>query len=383
MPLTEQTVKKIWFIGFVALAVIGALFMVFAFFFNRGTLTVISASPYTLTVPRVKTEICTTDTCSVVLAPGDYEVTLSKTGYRDITRTVTVPIGGELKEEMAFAFVPTLGLKGNESELKIFALPTVTGDDLPTEGVYYENNYLAYVERDPATRRQTLYVRTIKDGKPGEKTAVTSFIRDLKTYTLVTAIEEKNKIALIDSTAGTSTLYMIDLAAKSRAAMFTYPLIAGLKWLPGTEDFLFEAREGTTLATNIFVYSSQPQKLALSTSIKNVIPVSKDRLIAATGQYIADADKLGGLEGGTVTLGEAQIVPVTLLTEKQATPDAAIGNGNASAPAFVDYSLIDQKARLLKAAPDLAYPAEAKLSETKKSVYFLVDGKVYELQFID
>jgi hypothetical protein len=371
MPLTEQTVKKIYLIVFIVLAVSGALFMVFVFFFNRGTLTVISKAPYTITVPRVRTEICADDSCSVVLAPGDYEVTLQKSGYRDITRKVTVPIGGETKEEIAFAFVPMLKIKGDESDLKLFAARQFTGEDLPAEGIFSEKNYIAYLARNPESHRQTLYTRPVKDGKAGEKTAATSFIRDLKSYFMVPSIEQRDKIALIDSTADTSTLYIIDLKAKTRDSIFTYSLINGFEWLPGGDDFIFEAREGTQLATSIYLSRAggQPQKLTLVTSIKNIVPVSGNRLIAATTQFIAAADQLSGLEGGPVTLGESQ-----------ATPDAAL-LGTAIVLNFVDYSPADGTAQLLKSAPDLAYPAGAKLSETQKSAYFLIDGKDYELQF--
>jgi len=377
MPVTEQTTRKILLIIFIALAVIGALFMVFVFFFNRGTLTVISSAPFSVEIAGIKTEVCATDACSTVLAPGDYTIILKKAGYRDVTRRVSVPIGGERKEEAEFEFIPALTLKGSESDLKLFAGPQVTAEDLPESGVFREKNYLAFIARDPDTHRHTLYIRSIEEGKAGEKTAVTSFIRDIKSYILIPAIETQNKIALIDGTAGTSTLYMIDLTKKSRENLFTYPLISGVKWVPDSSDFLFEARAEGDLSTSIFLHKTaakEPIKLELKTLLKNVIPVSKDRLIAATNQYIAAENELAKLEGQLVTLGEAEATPaVTALAVTAPSP----------ALNFIDYSLLSNQGRLLKTAPDLAYPQEGTLSETQKSAYFLIEGKVYELQFMD
>ena len=399
MPISETTARKISLIVFIALAVIGALFMVFAFFFNKGTLTVNSTAPYLLSVGNIKTQACADNSCSVVLAPGDYDITLKKAGYRDIEKKVTVPIAGEAKENITFEFITTLLIRGDESAAKLFSLPAVSAPDLPSEGIFYEKNYLAYIARDQESHRQTLYIRTIADGgtgspvsggspgKAGEKKAVTSFVRDLKDYLIIPAVEERNKIALIDSTAGTSTLYMIDLTKKSRDSIFTYPLISDVKWLPGTDDFLFEAREEGQVSSSVFIYRSgtaQTQKLDLQTSLKNVVAVSKDRLVAATNQFIAEPEKLGGLEGTLVALGEPA---TTVLTEGEATPAVtSLLPGLAQAAStlsFVDYSLISGDARLLKNAPDLASPSQARLSETGKSVYFLIDGKDYELQFTD
>jgi len=170
MPLSEHTVKKISMIGFFTLAVLGAIFMFFAFFLNKGTLTVTARAPYVMNVGNIKTEACPADNCSVVMAPGRYEVTLKKEGYRDAVITVEVPIGGEKKEAVEFEFLPTLQIAGEEIALKIFTMPKIEpADDMPEDGVYTEKNYLAYIARNPVTHRQTLYVRTIENGKPGEK----------------------------------------------------------------------------------------------------------------------------------------------------------------------------------------------------------------------
>jgi|GEM_PF-2350115 len=387
MPLSEQTVKKISLFGFIALAVLGALFMFFAMFLNKGTLTVIARAPFVMNIGNIKNEACPADTCSVTMAPGIYEVTLKKEGYRDAVITMDVPIGGEKKESVEFDFLPTLRIAGEESALKIFTAPKIEpADDMPEIGVFYEKNYLAYIARDPDTHRHTLYVRTIENGKAGAKTVAASFIRDIKNYKLITDIENRGKIALIDSTAGTSTLYMVDLKAKSRDSLFTYPLITDVKWIPGGDDFVFSAREEGNIGETIFLNKptvdgttgaakANIEKLGLITTLKNVVPVSATRLIAATTQKVSGQGSGAELEGALVTLGEIEATPSALaaIVPALSTPGTE----------FIDYSLVSKQARLLKHAPDLAYPSQAVISETQKSAYFLIDGKVYELQFTD
>jgi len=418
MPLSEQTVKKISLIGFISLAVLGALFLLFAMFLNKGTLTIHATAPYIMNIGNFKNESCPADDCSVTLAPGTYEVTLKKEGYRDSVITVDVPIGGEKKETVDFVFVPTLRLDGDESTMRIFATPVVApADDMPDSGIFYENNYLAYIARDAVSHRQTLYVRTIADGKAGDKTVAASFVRDLKDFRIIGDIENRGKIAVIDSTAGTSTLYMVDLKAKTRENLFTYPLITDVKWIPGGGDFLFEARDESSIGTSIFLYSAKDaaatamadapatpdaqaagsalattdettavtasspiRKLNLATPLADVVPANATDLIAATMQDVSGQGSGTDLEGQLVTLGENEATPSMVPAVTDAT--AVIG---ATTPAlsFVDYSLLTDQARLLKYAPDLGYPSQATLSETQKSAYFLIDGKDYELQFSD
>jgi hypothetical protein len=375
MPLAEETKKRIWQIIIIAVLVCGALFMVFAFFLNKGTLIISAKAPYLIDIQGIKTVTCNQDDCPVVVAPGDYSVTVQKEGYRQVDLKVSVPIAGEAKREVTFQIVPKITLLGDEKTLNIFPAPVVDTKDLPQTPLFYDNNYVLYIERDAQTHRQTLYVRGIEDGKVGEKTVVTSFIRDPQNYRIISSIEKNNKIALIDNAADGSTLYMIDLKEKSRTALLTFPLISDLKWLPGTDDFIFEGREEGDLATSIYVYSQgKTQKLELETPLKDVIPVSKDRLVAATIQQASGNTDLSQMEGGIVVLGENEATPsVAPLFSVQPAPVVK----------FIDYSLTANQGRLLKVVQDLNLPQNGKLSETGKSAYFLIDGKDYELLFSD
>ncbi len=373
MPITEETKKRIWKLIIIAILICGALFMLFAFFLNKGTLVISAKSPYLVSIDGVKSVTCNQDECRVEVAPGEYPVTVQKEGYRQVELNVSVPIGGEAKEEVTFQLVPKLTLIGDEATLKLFTEPSVDTSDLPKTPLFFEDNYVLYLERDPQTRHQTLYVRTIEEGKAGEKTLVTSFIRDPKDYLIVPSIEKNNKVALIDSTEDGSVIYMMDLKEKTRKSVLTLPEIKDLKWMPGTEDFIFEGREDGDITSSVYYFTQgKAQKLELKTSLKNVVPAGKDRLIAATVQR-TDED-LTQMEGKLVVLGE-----------NEATPSAATLFSVTKSPVlkFIDYSLTSNQGRLLKAAPDLEIPEKGKLSETQKSAYFLIGGRDFELLFTD
>jgi hypothetical protein len=367
--------------------------MVFAFFLNRGTLVIVSDAPYIVNVFAGKTAACAEDTCRIVVAPGEYNITLKKEGYKDESLKVSIPIGGEHKEEVDFEFIPYITL-ASENDAKLFDKPVIDDATLPKDGIFYGDNYLAYLERDPGTHRLTLYLRGFQDGKLQAKTAVTSFIRDPQNYKLILSVDEQKKIALIDNTADGATLYMIDLKEKTRTSVFSYPQILDVKWLPSSSldaadsgNFLFEAREQGDASSSIFYYDTQKKdasghakdaakKLELKTELKNVVPVSADVLIAATNQQIVTPEDLATLEGQLIVLGEREATPQVGidLTGIKITPPVL---------SFVDYSLISGQSRLLRVAPDLVYPKEAKIGELKKSVLFMVADKVYELHFRD
>jgi hypothetical protein len=377
MEVTEETKKRIGLIVGIIIVIGGAMFMIFAFFLNKGTLIVTAKAPYLISIEGVKSVACQTEICPVTVAPGRYEITVKKESYRDVPRLVSVPIGGEAKEEIAFQLIPTITLLGDEKALNLFATPTIQKEEIPQAPLFYDNNYVLYIERDTTTHRQTLYVRSIENGKLGEKTVVTSFIRDLKNYTFVASMEKNNKIALIDTDDTGSTLYMIDLKEKARTNILTYPFIKDLKWLPGTEDFIFEGRAEGESSDSIYLYSAsqkKAQKLELKTSIKNVVPVNQNELVAATIQKVT----------GDVAQPEGKLV---VLGENESTPNALTSSSFPSTTEqvlkFVDYSLVANQSRLLKTAPDLAFPQQGKLSATGKSAYFTIDGKDYELTFTD
>lgn len=376
--VTPETQKRIA-LGFViALVVAGAFFVIFAVFLNRGKLVIVAEPPYMVEIGQIKTQACPDQTCSIDIAPGDYTITVSKQGNQDVTLKVSVPIGGEHREQVTFSFIPIITLAGDEATLRYFEPPSITSADLPKDHLFYDSNYVTYLKLNPDTHRQTLYVRGIRGAELGPETIATSFIREMKEYQIVPDIDKHQKIAVIDNTdPQSSTLYMIDLTAKSRTNLFSYPIIRDVKWFNNSEDFLFEARDHGDLSNAIFLYSAKDQKatkLDLKTSLKDVVIMSNERLIAATTQHVGgDGQMAQELEGQLVVLGE-----------QQATGNVTTALGTITVGPqplnFVDYSLVANQARLLKSEPSLTLPEEMKISETGKSTYFLLSGKVYEFQ---
>jgi hypothetical protein len=351
--------------------------MLFALFLNKGKLTITAKAPYLLDIGGFKSVSCTTDLCSVEVAPGKYDIKAQKADYQDVDLQVSVPIGGEAAEQIEFKIIPTLTALGDESSLNLFAMPKAEAEDLPKTGLFYETNYVLYLERDQQTHRQTLYYRSIENGLAGAKTVAASFMRDLKNPLIASSIEKNNKIAVIDAADTGSTLYMIDLKEKTRTNLFSYPIIKDVKWLPGSDDFLFEAKDSADITDSIFLYSfaqQKAQKLDLKTPLADVVPVTKDRLIAATIQQTGADSDLSGQEGQLVTLGESETSPNVA---------GIISITTAPVLKFVDYSLISGQSRLLKSAPDLNLPQKGKISDTGKSAYYMIDGKDFELLFSD
>jgi hypothetical protein len=374
--ITPETQKKIALGFLIFLVVCGALFVLFAIFINRGKLTIVAEPPFMVAIGQMKTQACPDKTCTIEIAPGDYAITISKQGNKDVTLNVTVPIGGEHREEITFSFIPFISKVGDETTLRYFATPNVTSSDLPKDHLFYDQNYVTYLKRNTDTHRQTLYVRGIQGGELGPETIATSFLRDMKEYRIIPDIDKHHKIAVIDQTDPASqTLYMIDLTDKSRTSLFSYPIINDVKWFGNSDDFLFEARDPADLANSIFLYGAHDQKITkldLKTSLKDVVIIGSDRLIAATTQHIGgDNQTAQELEGQLVVLGE-----------QEATGNVTTSLGTITVGPqplnFVDYSLTASQARLLKSESSLTLPAAMQISETGKSTYFLVDGTDYE-----
>jgi hypothetical protein len=157
--LPEETQKKIYMWGLIGIAVIGAFFLIFAVFLNRGTLVLSGSTPFTVDVGGFLTEMCTEDPCKIQLAPGDYTLALTKEGHLDIERDVNVPFMGEHIEEVAFMFEPYILEVGMEETVGHFTetkFESDESDEFPDDYVS-EDKYVVYLARNPENGRQTLY----------------------------------------------------------------------------------------------------------------------------------------------------------------------------------------------------------------------------------
>lgn len=377
--MLEETRKKLYLWGLIALAVSGGLFVLFAIFLNRGTLTVVAQAPFSLEISGVRSQTCVDSPCSTVLAPGDYTIILKKAGYSDVTREINVPILGEHTEEVEFQFVPAIRELGPEEELQLFTEPQIENESLSDLTLFYEDQYVTYLAPDPETGRQTLYYRALSRDpsdsqglKLGEETVATSFTRNLTTYKIVPAIADQQKIAVIDasstpgSDAAESTLYIVDLELKERNNALTLPAIFDLKWIPGTSNLLLEVRN---LAPNrtIAYFDYQNDKLTylgLNTDLTNVAIQDPQTFIAATAQSPAFNREITSPEFSSLTETEfiadpntSQLIPVT----------------------FARFTLMEDFPYILVRETFPGIPQKARMHPENGSFIFLINGTDYEL----
>jgi hypothetical protein len=379
--LTEEVKKRIYTIALITAAIIGALFLIWAIFLNRGKLTFIAKAPYVYEIKNLKTVACPADTCTEEVAPGEYSIVLKKDGYRDLTRQVNVPIFGEYKEEIKFEFIPLLSAVSAEEFSNFKTSPALTAEQiskLPSDKIFYDQNYICYLAINPENQRQTLYLQPLENGILGPAKAVTSFIRDFKTYQIIPGIENQEKIAIIDNGGAEATLYFIDLKSKSRTNILSFPYIDAIKWLPDSNNVLFEGREKNELVSSLYLYDSgkrQPVKLNISASLKNVGVLSGSEFVIVTAQPIIGQSDGTDLDGKIVAMEEAE-----------ASPNSVLNNGillTTPVLNIIDYSMIPMQGRLIKATTELPLPESVKLNDTKKGLYLIYSDKAYLLTFAD
>lgn len=304
--LTEETQKKLWLWGMVAILILGLFWLIFVFWFNRGSIRLEAEPPYRAEIAGVGIETCAENPCIITVAPGDYLVRLTKDGYVDMDLNITVPLGGEGVETVEFQYKSAMATLGQEADLGYFAEDgykvseeEATALKLP-ERIFTEENFAVYLARNPENGRQTLYYReALADGSGlGEAVVAASFIRDINEFDIYPYIDEAQKIVLVDKSNDKSVLYLIDLTAKTRDNILEHANISGVKWIPATESFLCEARDFGSPLNGIFSYDTEEGEgstLTLEASLNNVDFIDSSSLFAATRangyvRYYIDSD---------------------------------------------------------------------------------------------
>lgn len=381
--IAEDVQRKIWMGALIGGLVLGVFFLIWAVFLNRGTLIIKSKAPFTLAIEGLRTETCSTDECTTVVAPGDYTVTVQKTGYKPLSKNITVPLGAPYQDAITLQFIPVISESAELEDAAFRPHPQLSAADLEKLGItastrlFFDESkkVFAFVKRNPENYNQTLYASSLDgNGQAGEPEIVTSFLRDLQNYVIVPASDGK-KVAIIDLAPDQSTLYVVDREAKNRASLLTFPVIRGMRWLPQGYDFLFQARERNQTAESIYLYrwdDGTTEKLELKTTLDNIAVVNKNRIIAVTTQKLPTGSTVEKMEGQLVLLGETQST-------------AEVASGTTPAPTkvypFIDYSLIANQARLLTVLTGNPFPSKLTLGDDGKTVYFLRGEKVFQLRF--
>ncbi|MFA5829348.1 MAG: hypothetical protein WC843_02530 [Candidatus Gracilibacteria bacterium] len=258
--------------------------------------------------------------------------------------------------------------------------------------------YVAYIKRNEGNFLQTLYLQAL-DEKNNLQTAipVTSFIRDLNNYT-ISISPDHQKIIVVDQGSQNSNLYFVDLQSKNRQSLLQYPAIREVKWLPNSKDFIFQARAENTIDDGLFLYSGDTQKvmtLMLKTKLADVAIVNDDRILAATVQQIPGSNELAKIEGNPVALGDNLNVLDKVQSTAQGVPGStASGAGiinNPNSPtsdiqqmlSFVDFSLQNNEAVLLKGQPGGTLPNAINLSPDGKTLWILSGDQISGLRLAE
>ena len=100
--------KKILILGLTGTAIIAAFFALWAMVLNRATIQITAQAPYQLTIQNLKTIPCLSNTCSVVVAPGKYGLSITKNGYQEEIRDIAVSLNGKYEETVNLRFMPVL-----------------------------------------------------------------------------------------------------------------------------------------------------------------------------------------------------------------------------------------------------------------------------------
>ncbi len=119
--------ERMKFILLTLIALIGLAFVVFVVFFNRATLRFNGNTPFQVYVQDLKSVICNTNPCDIMLAPGKYSLEISKTGDKTINKNVELKLGQVDLEKLNFEAQPILQIQyGYDLGQIIQSLPTLT-----------------------------------------------------------------------------------------------------------------------------------------------------------------------------------------------------------------------------------------------------------------
>lgn len=363
MPSILQN-RLVWVAAAVLFLIVG--WLVLSIFIQQGRITITATPPYTLRVDQ-STEIhCNQEQCSASVSPGRHTIELIKDGYREITETVEVSLGQEVKREVDFVFIPVI-----REEIGM-TMPTYTTprnswqqqalnelrQKLPVQTpLFFEDEYVIYFQAHTTTGQQALYAQD----DTNQPQLVTVFPRDLKRYQIIPALAQHNTVAVIDHSYDRFSLYLIDNELKSRQLIAENPYISGAKWMDNG-NLIFEARGAQIILPELFIYqkaSKTLQRLTLTTELNQVVPF-KDRFIIATHALLDNQ------------------VPQESQLGQLVTPQPPLVPDPALPVSILEYNPTDDTYRLVMIAP-FSSGVEDMVVEEDGSVLIGSGGKVYRL----
>ncbi len=303
---------KIRIILVILILIFGTAFIIFAIFFNKGYLEINAQSPYNLLVIGQKSTFCSQNICTITLAPGKYDIQLSKDEHQNIKDQIIINRDQTTSKSYQFIkntelFVfntwnpknllsnqPSLARKLQnlslsltsstwdliENQLNLLALDyfeinnqgswlileqnnkskaiSLTQDatksiDLKALINYYfapNSSVIYFIADNPETSLPSLYRKDLNSQNSPE--ILVNFIQNIKNP-LIKINSAQNKVAIIERVNNNSAnLYLIDIQAKTRKLIAKDQLISNFMWIDSPN-------QTPTTITDLFATSENTQ----------------------------------------------------------------------------------------------------------------------------
>lgn len=423
--MTVSPKIKIALIVLILLA--GCGFIAFAVFFNRATLEVSAEAPFSIMAVNQRSQDCSASPCSMVLAPGHYDLQITKTGFQSVTDQVDLKIGQTTSKTYQLAATPKVLPVGPWNPENLFsnsqiwqskllqlslstsstawtlisnqlakinnlifleinsdaswiiaetsnaasAIPTNLDKHKPlslTAGTNYffapNSDVIYYIAANPDSSLPSLYRRNLDGDEQPE--LLINFLRTINNPQLIIS-QDQFHVALIDRPSDiSSSLYLIDLQAKTRRAVNQDELISNFAWLPGSDgmDSPVISDQSVTPDNSPAAASKSLNFLVEKINSETLLP---NLYLASTND--PETQSLLPISGGLSALALIDNSHVIL----------AQSYADISGFSLLNFDLTTQQTQPVFQVPDLAPPQKIDYSAATHTLYFLVNSTVYSL----
>lgn len=324
----------------------GLAFLVFAFFFNRATLSITAETPFSINLVGITSRSCDKSPCTITAAPGHYQLKLRKDQFFEISEEIDLPLGQTIEKKYTFKQLPSLKLTGAKFSIdpaRVFFVADSPDKSRPT--LYQQDSLLSDLESSPDASKATplLY-----------------FTRSIK-RSIIAASPSKEKLALIDQTEpATQSLYLLDLQAKSRQALEQNQQYYGAKWL-NDQTLLVQRRNLTTIVDELYLYKdltqSQSSNIDTSSTPVGLTPIALD--------IISGVDLISPLDQNHFIYAQ---------------PFPKLEDGTRPTGFLIySYDLSTGQSQELFSNTDLSLPTRLEYLPGEKVIYLEIDKNIYSL----